>query len=186
MKSGDWTTLEVAKLAVGASIPILVAVIGYRLNASVKRLEQAQWASRTLIERRLDLFDKMAGPLNDLLCFFLLFGDFQKITPPDAIRRKRVLDKLFYTNEPLMTEDFAEKYDAFMKACFRTRTGLGRDAKLRASEFDQVAERGERWREEWTACFVSQENQITSPDVVATLYKDLTRSFAADLGVERR
>src|SRR5215210_5268198 len=105
MKAGDWTSLEIVKLGVGALIPIMVAVIGYMLNGALKRVEQAQWAGRRLIELRLDLFDKMAGPLNDLLAFFRLVGDFQKITPPDAIDRKRELDKLFYTNEYLMTQD---------------------------------------------------------------------------------
>ena len=186
MKAGDWTSLEIVKLCVGALIPIMVAVVGFMLNGALKRVEQAQWAGRKLIELRLEVFDQMAVPLNDLLCFFRLIGDFQDITPPEAIDRKRELDKLFYTNEYLMTEDFGAIYLAFMDACFKTHTELGHDARLRASQEDQRAERGARWKEAWTDCFVQEEGLVSELDDVIAWHRDLTHRFAAEVGLERR
>jgi hypothetical protein len=187
VKAGDWTSLEVAKLAIGALIPVMVAVIGFVLNRALNRVEQAQWAGRKLVELRLEVFNQMAGPLNDLLCFFSLFGDFQDITPPEAIERKRELDKLFFTHEYLMTEELAALYGAFMGACFKTYTEEGEDAQLRARLEPQRRERRKRhWEEEWTKCFVQDDRLVTGVDVVEARYKALNRRFAADIGLERR
>ena len=140
----DWTSLEIVKLAVAALTPLLVLLIGLMIARATRRVEQAQWASRTLIEKRLELFDKMAEPLNDLLCFLRLVGDFQTITPPEAIARKRKLDKLFFTHEALMSEEFGARYRAYINACFEPYTAVGHYARLKASVQRQRTERGAR------------------------------------------
>jgi hypothetical protein len=50
----------------------------------------------------------MAPKLNDLFCFFLCVGHFQEVTPPEALQRKRELDKTFFANAPLFDPAFAD------------------------------------------------------------------------------
>ncbi len=94
-----WNSLEVAKLTVAALVPIIVFTLGWPITRAARRIDQEQWTNRKLIELRLELYAAMAPALNDLLCFFRLVGDFQVITPPEALKRKRMLDKAFYVNQ---------------------------------------------------------------------------------------
>jgi hypothetical protein len=181
VNASTWTSLEVAKLAVAALTPILVLMIGFIIARATRRVEQAQWASRTLIEKRLELFDKMAEPLNDLFCFFRLVGDFQKITPPDAIARKRVLDKLFFTHEALMSEEFGTRYRAFIDSCFLPYTAVGHDARLKASAQRQKAERRDRWDDAWRNCFVD-DALVTPLGTISNEYRALMSCFAEQVG----
>jgi hypothetical protein len=181
--NGGWTSLEIVKLAVAALTPLLVLLIGVMVTRATRRVEQAQWASRTLIAKRLELFDEMAVPLNDLLCFFRLVGDFQAISPPEAIARKRTLDKLFYTHEALMSEEFGARYKAFINVCFEPFTAIAHDARLKASVQRQRKERGARWNDAWEACFVDQEKDlVTPPGTVDREYRALMRCFAEQVG----
>jgi hypothetical protein len=182
MTAVTWTSLEIAKLAVAALTPLLVLTIGFMVARSTRRIEQAQWASRTLIEKRLELFDKMAEPLNDLFCFFRLVGDFQAITPPEAIARKRKLDKLFFTHEALMSEAFGTRYRAFINACFLPYTAVAHDARLKASVQRQRTERGTRWDDAWGECFVAGENLVTPLSTISREYRALMTCFAEQVG----
>ncbi len=141
VSSGEWT-LEVAKLLVAASIPVILFVLGARITRATRKLEDAQWASRKaiedaqwsnrkLIEHRLDLYEQMAPKLNDLFVFFALVGHFKSVTPTDALRSKRELDQTFYAHEHLFSTQFARGYHAFIGACFEPYTAVSHDAKFR-------------------------------------------------------
>jgi hypothetical protein len=184
--SGPWTWLEIAKIGISTLTPIVVTLLGLWIGRALRRIEHAQWTNRKLIERRLDVFDRMAEPLNDLFCFFRRVGHFQEVTPPDAIARKRALDRIFFVNEALMTKEFVQAYQSFMDACFETYVGVGRDAQLKASLNAQRSERHDRWEEEWGPYFVDSENLISGLDVVKARYQALVNSFSADLGVAKR
>ena len=183
MAGGDWTWLEIAKLSVAAAVPIVVVGLTLAVNRAGKRVEDAQWASRKLIERRIELFDQMAEPLNDLLCFFRLVGHFRAVTPPEAIQRKRTLDKLFYVNRVLMSEEFAARYQDFIATCFSPYQSVAHDARLRASAENQREERGDDWRAEWEDLFVKQADDVASITEVSRRYDELMEVFAAEVGV---
>jgi hypothetical protein len=178
-----WSSLEIAKLAVAAATPIVVILIGVVVSRAARRVEQAQWANRKLVERRLELYDDMARLLNDLYCFFMVVGHFREIAPPDAVRRKRELDRIFYVNEYLMGARFGELYREFVNACFDMYTGFAQDAKLRASVAAQRTERRE-WDGAWDGCFVADPTEVTAPDEVARRYRALMLCFADLIGVQ--
>ena len=113
--ASEWSSLEVAKLAVGVLTPVLLLVLGVLVSRAARRVEDIQWVNRKLVERRLDLFEEMAPKLNDLFCFFLLVGHFKEIEPPDALRRKRELDRSFHVHTTLFSHDFSDRYSAFME-----------------------------------------------------------------------
>src|SRR5687768_14558466 len=103
--AGDWTSLEAVKLFVGVLTPIAVVLIGWQLTKVGRRIEDVQWATRTLVERRLELHREMAPKLNDLLYFFTWVGDFRALDPPKVHAIKRELDRAFFTNEHLFGTD---------------------------------------------------------------------------------
>ena len=182
MAAGQWTALEITKLVVAVATPIVVVLIGVVISRAARRIEQAQWANRKVIERRLELYDVMAGPLNDLYCFFAVRGHFRDIEPPAAVALKRTLDKLFYVNEFLMGEEFGQRYHALIDACYLTYAGFAQDAKLRGSIELQRSQR-RAWNEAWERCFVDDPGEVTEPEVVGERYRALMRCFAETLGV---
>src|SRR5918996_534018 len=124
----NWSSLEITKLVVSALTPILLFVLGYMVTKAsrrveeaqrdaarrveeaqrdaARRFEEAQWASRKLIESRLALFEEMAPKLNDLFSCFMLVGQFREVTPPEALSRKRELDRIFHSHAPLFSPEF--------------------------------------------------------------------------------
>jgi hypothetical protein len=178
----EWTSLEVAKLVVAALVPLSVVLLGLPVTRAVRRLEHAQWQSRKLIELRLEFYSEMARPLNDLLCFFRRIGDFQEITPPEALNRKRELDKAFFVNRHLMSEEFAERYRAFINACFRVYTGVGTSAQLRASRTQQRQERPV-WDEAWDDLLIPKSETPTGLDELGRHYDALMLRFREEMGV---
>ena len=183
MAGTAWNSLEVVKLVVAAATPVLVLLLGVVVSRAARRLEEAQWANRKLIERRLELYDEMAERLNDLYCFFGLFGNFREVEPPVAVRRKREFDKVFHVNEFLMGPEFAKRYKEFMEACFQTYTGVAEDAKLRSPVAYQCMER-QRWDPAWDRCFVGSE-EVTPIATVEQRYRSLMACFAGLIGVQQ-
>jgi hypothetical protein len=152
--ASSWNTLEGVKLLVAVLTPLLVAVVGFRLNRSVRGLEDAQWANRRLVERRLELYDEMAPRLNDLYAFFHLIGRFREIEPPGAIALKHELDRLFHVNRFLFDPAFERYYETFLRRCFTTYTGTGEFAKIRSPIVLQREERRHaQWKSEWESLF---------------------------------
>jgi hypothetical protein len=144
-------------------------------------LDQAQWTHRKLTELRLGVYGEMARPLNDLLCFFLCVGDFQEITPPEALKRKRVLDKAFYVNEYLMDEEFGRRYHAFINACFLTYTAAAKPAQLRAAPKRQRAERPS-WDAAWDELLIPETATPTGLAELSSLYTALMAELGEEIG----
>jgi hypothetical protein len=177
-----WSSLEVAQLVVSAVTPVVVVGLGVVVSRAARRLEQADWANRVLIQRRLDLYDDMAPLFNDLYCFFRFVGHFREIDPPGAIERKRKLDRIFYINRFLLTDEATGHYLEFMNSCFRTYTGTGQNVKLRGVPIQHSRQRGD-WDTAWDTHFVADASQAVSPGTVAVRYEAVMRSFASGIGV---
>jgi hypothetical protein len=140
-EASEWNSLEAVKLLVAFLTPVLLFCLGWRVTQTARRVEEAQWANQKLIERRLELHQRLAPLLNDLLCFFTWRGHFRSIDPPQAIEIKRELDRIFFANEQLFSEGFAARYKEFVKLCFAHWGHEGEDAKLKTSKSKLVAER---------------------------------------------
>lgn len=194
LSSAEWI-LEIAKLVVAASIPVIVFVLGRRVTRATQKLEEAQWANRKaveeaqwsnrkLIEHRLVLYDHMAPKLNDLYVFFALRGHFKSVTPDEALKSKRELDRAFYAHEHLFSTRFAQQYHAFIDACFEPFTGVGHDAKFRTDVARQRDERKKtaEWDSQWDEMFSSPDHRTPFATIKAR-YAELMECFAAEVGV---
>jgi len=184
MSATTWNSLELAKLGVALLTPILLFVLGLAVTRGARRVEQAQWAGRKLIERRLELHGQMAPPLNDLLCFFTWVGHFREIDPPKAVERKRRLDKVFFTNEQLFSDSFRDAYAHYIDTLFDHSGGAGADARLRTSPTRLRAERGtsSKWDPQWNDLFADEGERKPSHEALAA-YRSLMDTFADELGV---
>jgi hypothetical protein len=183
--SSPWNSLEIAKLAVGFLTPVLLFALGIVVTRAARRIENAQWASRKLIERRIELHKDMAPKLNDLYCFFATVGHFRDITPPDALKVKRELDKLFFQNEQLFSPEFGSRYNRFIDSCFK-HSRFAEDAKLIAqAEWIREQRSYSGWDSSWNIMFIpmtTDESKRTVP-VQEENYRALMSTFADDLGV---
>ena len=179
--AAEWNSLEIAKLAVGALTPIFLFVLGYMVTRAARRVEDAQWASRKLVERRLDLYEDMGPLLNDLFCCFALVGHFQEVTPPVALARKRKLDRVFHAHAALFGPEFRDRYLDFMNVCFLPFTGPAQPARLRASVAAQKRERT-NWDPDWEKMFAEEH---APPQQIAAAYDDMMDAFASDVGAPR-
>jgi len=171
------STLEIVKVVISACIPIAIFAAGVILARETRNYEERQWIRRKKYDSRVDRWQEIAPPLNDLLCFFMLFGHFREVTPPGAIKRKRQLDRAVYANQNIFGTAFLSAYDGFMSLCFRPYAGgVGADAKIRASMPRQRAERGPTWKDEWEKLFVAQEDVPPQLDVVAA-YNQVIQTY---------
>jgi hypothetical protein len=181
-----WNSLEVVKLAVAILTPLLLLGLGIIISRAARRVEDAQWADRKLIERRLELYDEMAPLLNDLYCFFALVGDFRAIDPPRAIALKRELDKRFHVNMFLFSASFTRGYEVLMNLCFETFAGVATDARLRVNPEVQMAEMGDdRWQDAWWDLF-SPEAKRSGRGSIKDAHAQLMQTFADELGVREK
>src|SRR5215470_12917829 len=89
----SWSSVQIVTLAVAALTPLTVAGLGVFIARASRRIEQVQWANQTVVTRRLDVFDKLAPGLNQLLCFATFVGVWKEIDPRKAIAIKRELDE---------------------------------------------------------------------------------------------
>jgi hypothetical protein len=183
-QSSGWTSLEIVKLVVGSLTPIFLFVPDVMSTRAANRVEEAQWASRTLIERRLELHKEMAPRLNQLLRFFTWIGDFRIIDPPMAIRIKRELDRTFFANKQLFGPGFDERYLTFIDSIFEPWSGSGHAAKLKTSADRFRIERGRKieWNEEWDGLFSARPGD---PKPQLHAYNELMEFFATEVGVQR-
>src|SRR3712207_4373955 len=110
--------LEVVKAAAEASVPVVGAILGYRLNQRAQHWEASPWRNPELIKIRVGYYEALAPQLNDIMCYFTFIGQCKKFSPPDIISIKRAVDREFYSTLPLFTPPCEVAYNEFMETCF--------------------------------------------------------------------
>ena len=189
--------MEAAQLLVAVTLPILVLVFGWLANRSLKRLETRQAANQNLIEKRIQVYDQMADDLNSIYCFFLRIGHYKEITPDEMIEIKRRVDRRAHTQRPFFDPAHQRRYLDLMDTCFRTHTGVGQTAKIRADPARYRAEFARLktpWNAAWDKMFVKDlaADRGTSDLEAAGLatlqrvdqsYEALMDSFSTQMGM---
>jgi hypothetical protein len=181
MKEATWTSLEIVKLIVAGLTPVLVVLAGFWLNRRLKSLEQAQWAQQKVIERRIQAYDELAKPLNQLFCFFCYVGSWKETDPPDVVSLKRGLDQTAHISAPLFDQDLLRLYNGLLDRCFMTFGGWGEDAKLRTHPDRRQEFLGEDWDSEWNACF-SERAKASAPSEIRDAYAELMAYLGRAIG----
>lgn len=176
-----WNSLEIAKFIVSVATPLIVLLLGIRVNKRLKILEQLQWANQKLIEKRLQIYDQLIPLLNDILCYFTFIGCWKELKPDDVIKLKRTVDKIVYVNAPLFTEEFQTRYNSFIELCYSTYSGWGNDAKLRTA-FKRRKEANPDWEKDWEDLF-AEESEVSEPKQIRKYYQEFVKYFAEKIDI---
>jgi hypothetical protein len=186
MEASSPMWLEILKLAVSVVTALAVVVVGYYLTRATKRVEAMQWASQTVIERRLEIFSTVAPKLNRLLCFTLFIGTWKDLTPHDVIRLKREVDETMHVNRFLFSDELFAAYVAFMDTLFAHFSRTDFDAPIRADITGLLGDRRKLpwWNPELATCFADPPHP-TAPEIRSS-YDALGEAFRRDLYVTRK
>jgi hypothetical protein len=177
-----WNSLEIVKLLVSGLTPIVVLIIGIWISRSLKRLEFLQWTNQKITEKRIAVFEELAPLLNDLLCYFTFVGCWKDLSPPEVVKRKRLMDRIVNVNAPLFSKEFINAYNDFINLCYATYSGWGKDAKLRTAWQRRKEAAGGSWETTWSDCFANQPD-CSDPKAVRSSYATLMSCFSRELGV---
>jgi hypothetical protein len=183
--AGSWNSVQIVTLVVDALTPITVVVLGVLFTRASRRIEQVQWANQTVVTHRLNVFDKLAPGLNQLLCFATFVGGWKEIDPRKAIAIKRDLDQIMYANKVLFSEELFAAYHRFMMILFAMFATTGADAKVRAPIESKWGNRRDLawWNDAMSGQFT---DEAASLDQIQAAYDELSRQFRADLYVTRQ
>jgi hypothetical protein len=179
----SWNSVQIVTLIVDAATPVTVAVLGVLFARASRRSEQVQWGNQTVITRRLDIFDKLAPGLNQLLCFATFVGTWKEIDPLKAIAIKRDLDQTMYANKVLFSDELFAAYQAYMSTLFAMFAATDADAPLRAAIAHGLGDRRKLpwWKDTMTGLFSTGDT--VEDGAVKAAYDQLMEQFRADLNV---
>jgi hypothetical protein len=183
--AGSWNSVQIVTLVVDALTPITVVVLGVLFTRASRRIEQVQWANQTVVTHRLNVFDKLAPGLNQLLCFATFVGGWKEIDPRKAIAIKRELDQIMYANKVLFSDELFAAYHRFMTVLFAMFAATGADARVRAPIESKWGNRRELtwWNDVMGVLFT---DDAVGLEEIQAAYEELSQQFRADLYVTRQ
>jgi len=164
-------------LITGLLTPAALAYVAYLLNRRFKHFERSLEEQRRITEARFALYKDIGFKLNDLYSYFAYVGNWKAHSPQQIIEHKRELDRHVFTYRPIFSADFNEKYDQFIRSCFKTYGGWGKDASLRTSAKHRAEDGDERLAD----CFTGENNHKE----IKEAYNKLIECLAIDLGVKQ-
>ena len=113
-------------------------------------------------------------------------GYWKDIPPTEMIAAKRRLDKAVNIYRFLLSEDFYRAYNAYIYTIFRTHTGSGNDARIRALiEGPNGSRRNDTnyaWEQDFEALF--QVEDAPSKKEVHAAYETMMNALRNCLGLE--
>lgn len=173
-KRTAWNSLEAAKLLVGIATPLALALLGFRIQATLAKQNEA-WRSRErLADRRLAVYDEIRKPINQIYCYIEDVGTYKDDTPPTIIVSKRSVDQTMFTNEAIWSSDTLQAYRDYMQSAFLVFSGVNQDAQIRTSFAQKATLDG--WNNTWVDRFTGTRARDHSQR-----YNQLMKSFSRDL-----
>ena len=140
--------------------------------------------NQELVKKRLELYSTYVPPANDLYCFLRKIGNFRSMTPAIMLENKRKLDQFIHLYGPLFTgSKLVDAYTVYIELCFKTFTGTGMPATIRADPEKLAKQYGEAWQTTWNSSFVATD----VPDIndVHKAYIAFVNAFALQVGARR-
>ena len=172
-----WNSLEVMKLLVSASIPIVVLAVGAWINQGIRAdtaarqeaslKQQQRWENEhaetqfsrsqeaaqgsAVVRERVKLWSELAYDLNDMYAYFMYVGTWKELNAAEIVAKKRKTDRTVYSFRPFFSDEFFNTYQDFMKTLFKTNRAWGKDAGLRTT-------RDHRSHESDYSLFIEKDN----------------------------
>jgi hypothetical protein len=171
--------LDVVKTVAAVAVPVVVAVVGYWLSRRLKLWEASQWRNQELIKARLQYYGQLAPMINDVMCYLTFVGRWKELTPPEVIKIKRDMDRVFFCVAPLFSQQAFDAYAGFVQACFDEYGEWGQDARIRSGFVRRRQARPDSWDPEWEKRFRFDENQDIGQQDLTHIRSQYSRLLAA-------
>jgi hypothetical protein len=172
--------IEIAKLLISALTPLAVVLIGYYLNKTLAKQGKKRRDSEKLIAKRIEIYSKIALPINQIYCYIQDVGDYKTLNPDIILKNKRTTDRLFHMYRPIWSKKTIYAYKNFSNASFSIFNGSGTDAKIKtiSKEKKTAATLGNgTWKEAWAERITEKREANYHKEFVK-----LMNAFSADLG----
>jgi hypothetical protein len=173
-----WNSLKIAIQIIAALGPLLLIFQAIRFKRIKKRLIGQHQANVKLVEKRIEVYERMGPKLNDILCFFSYTGNWNQLSPVDIMRIKRELDKEINTTTPLFSDALANRYNSFMQLCFVAHSGWEHTEKIK-SLYELRQENNVAWKAEWIPFF--DPNNVLEGIKIKASYDELMACFRKEL-----
>lgn len=175
-----WESLQIPIIIVALLGPVIIVILAIRFSRFKKHLIGQYQSNQKLIEKRIQVYERIGPKLNDLLGFFCYTGNWKEFTPMDIMQLKRELDKEITTNTPIFSDDLHERYDAFVRLCFVAHAGWEHQEKIK-SQYVMRKEHIPDWNEEWNQFF--DGNNVVEGIKMKERYDELMEYFKKELSM---
>ena len=175
-----WTSLKIAIIIVAALGPVIIVFLTIRYKRIIKGLKQEHQTNQGIIEKRIEVYDRMGPILNDLICFYCYSGNWKEITPMDILRKKMELDKDINTYSPIFSNELSKKYGDFIQLCFVSFSGWDHKEKIK-SLYEIRQEHNEEWNDEWIPMF--DTNNVVEATKMRERYDELIEYFKKEMNL---
>ncbi len=173
-----WNSLKIPITILAVLAPIIIALLIFRYKKIIKALEKKHQDNQKIVEKRLEIYDRIGPKLNDIFCFYCYNGNWKEISPPDIVRLKKELDKDINVSSPIFSNNISEKYTDFMRLCFVSFSGWEHDEKIK-SLYELRQENNLEWKEDWIQFF--DTNNVVEAIKLKEKYEALLESVKKDL-----
>jgi len=173
-----WRSMEIVAMFLALLTPVIMVYLAVRFSRSLKRMTEKQWSNQKIVEKRLEIYDKMVPKLNDLYCFYCYIGNWNEISPMGVLRIKKELDKDMNIYTSLFSEDLSKKYAGFKQLCFVSMSGWEQDEKIK-SYYELRQQNNADWKDGWIQYF--DTNNVVEAIKIKERYDELIEAFKEDL-----
>ena len=173
-----WNSLKIPITIIAALAPVIIAFLVFRYKRIIKGLDKKYQTNQSLVEKRIEIYDRISQKLNDIFCFYCYNGNWKEITPIDIVRLKKELDKDINVSTPVFSNDISEKYNEFMRLCFVSFSGWEHEEKIK-SLYELRQEHNVEWKDDWIEFF--DTNNVIEATKLKERYNALIDSFKKDL-----
>lgn len=173
-----WDNLKIPVTIIAVLAPVMIVFLVVRYKRIIKRLKEKHETNKKIVEKRIEVYDRIGPKLNDILCFYCYTGDWKKLAPPDILELKRELDKEINISTPLFSDDLHAKYDSFIRLCFVAHSGWEHDEKIK-SRFELRQENCPEWKDEWITFF--DTNNVVEATTLKERYDELLEYFKMEM-----
>jgi hypothetical protein len=186
-----WNSLEVVKVVASIATPVALAFLGYvtwnTQRNTVQNWESQQQTHKQELESRakeqdrvrdlrVGLYREAAPLLNAIFAYHFNVGPWKELTPASVIERKRQVDALMFSHEVLLSEDFFNKYNTFMRESFRAARNHYGESRIR-TKIDCHRPHLPDGEAKWAAWFTNEDNRTN----ICLAYRELVGRLPEEL-----
>jgi hypothetical protein len=175
-----WNSLKIVVIIIAILGPIIIVFLVLRMNRMKKRLINEHQTNQRLVEKRIEIYDRIGPKLNDIFCFFSYTGNWKELTPMDIMRLKRDLDKDISSNTPLFSDDLIARYNSFILLCFVSHSGWEHEEKIK-SLYELRQENIPEWNDDWIPYF--DPNNVAEAIKLKERYDELMKYFKKEMSL---